>query len=298
MTRHVLIPVDGSLCSSDAAQLGLLLAQRLPAAVTFTTVAAVWPHEGPDSETDQLELQLGAALLEHWYRRGGEHGLQVATRLERAPVADAIVRAAREEQCDLIVMGTHGRSGVNRLLLGSVAEGVARRTQVPVLLVRAGIMGDPLPLDDWARMLVLVDGQPSSAQTLRHAAELARVSGAGVALAYVLPDMNLTLASLVPFGTGMDIDRRQRELETFGREQLDLARREVLAAGVQVIGAEVHWAAGLSVADRIVALAQDRHADALALGTHAHTALDQLLGGVASRVAHRAPVPVLMISLL
>jgi nucleotide-binding universal stress UspA family protein len=59
-------------------------------------------------------------------------------RAQRERIPDVIVRYAREQHCDLIVMGTHGRTGLNHLLLGSVAEGVAHTTPVPLLLIHVG----------------------------------------------------------------------------------------------------------------------------------------------------------------
>ena len=64
-------------------------------------------------------------------------GVTMETRLEVGNEADTIVKAARDAGCELIVMGTHGRSGVSRLLMGSVAEQVVRRAPCPVLTLRS-----------------------------------------------------------------------------------------------------------------------------------------------------------------
>ena len=65
-------------------------------------------------------------------------GVQLETKLEVGEAAPSIVRFAREAGCELIVMGTHGRSGLERLILGSVAEHVLRQAPCPVLTVREG----------------------------------------------------------------------------------------------------------------------------------------------------------------
>jgi nucleotide-binding universal stress UspA family protein len=70
-------------------------------------------------------------------RFNGGHKISVETRLEHGDAAEEILRVAEEVGCDLIVMGTHGRSGLGRLLMGSVAEAVLRRARCPVLTVKS-----------------------------------------------------------------------------------------------------------------------------------------------------------------
>jgi nucleotide-binding universal stress UspA family protein len=71
-------------------------------------------------------------------------GLPVETTVLEGSPSREIVRYAEEQDCDLIVMGTHGRGGIDRLLLGSVAERVVRASEVPVLTVRVGEVPDEL----------------------------------------------------------------------------------------------------------------------------------------------------------
>jgi nucleotide-binding universal stress UspA family protein len=73
----------------------------------------------------------------------------VETSVWYGPAADAIVEAARYRGADLIVMSSHGRSGLGRLVLGSVAESVLRATATPILLIRAGAA--PLDVTVWGR---------------------------------------------------------------------------------------------------------------------------------------------------
>ncbi len=299
MFRHLLIPLDGSPCAEDAAYVGLALAHRLGADVTFTHAAQVWPHDGLQTEEESTRLSLGEALLEHWLREAEGAGLHAQAQVVLGPVASAVAQVALTQSCDLIVMGTHGRSGVNRLLLGSVAEGVARRAHAAVLLVRAGTRRDPLTrlwVDEWARVMVPVDGGRTTSRTLRHAAALAGACAAEVDLVHVLPNLAFTLgASLSPYDSGIDFSRLQRDLEVSGEKVIEDARTAATASGVPVIAADVLSASGWSIGERIVEAAEERRADVIVLGTHAHSALEQLLGGTASYVAHRAPVPVMLV---
>ncbi len=95
----------------------------------------------PPATYDELERSARAAAQRHLDRvaqRAKQAGARVSKRLiEGSPVADRIVRAARALRADLIVMGTHGRTGVTRVVLGSVAARVVATASCPVLTVRA-----------------------------------------------------------------------------------------------------------------------------------------------------------------
>ena len=137
MYQKILMPTDGSPCSLQALEHGLDLAKTLGAKVHFLYVLenpaqAIWI--APES------VPYGMELLED-LRKAGEEAIKKALDLARAKGVEAtgepiptIVEAAKEY--DLLVMGTHGRTGLDRLLLGSVTEGVLHRTSVPVLVVR------------------------------------------------------------------------------------------------------------------------------------------------------------------
>src|SRR5205807_909314 len=81
-------------------------------------------------------------------------GMRVEHRLEEGDAAAEIVRVAQEIHCDLIVMGTHGRTGIGRLLLGSVAEQVLRRAPCAVLTVKAPFPGTTAPVTTTAKEAV------------------------------------------------------------------------------------------------------------------------------------------------
>jgi len=80
----------------------------------------------------------GASALDDVEAIADEHGVTMERALVDGNPSREIVRYAEDEGCDLVVMGTHGRGGIDRLLLGSVAEKVVRSSSVPVLTVRVG----------------------------------------------------------------------------------------------------------------------------------------------------------------
>ena len=146
MYKRILVPIDGS----DPAERGLAeaiaLARELKATIrllnlTSDFVLMVEMSSAIDYEKFREGLnQFGQRLLAKASEQAKAQGVATETSLhdlDGGRVADAIVEEARKSRCDLIVIGTHGRRGVSRAMLGSDAENVVRSSPVPVLLVRA-----------------------------------------------------------------------------------------------------------------------------------------------------------------
>lgn len=142
--RRILCPVDFSECSQRAFEYALALASRLGAEVEVVHVyhlsaeampQGVWeiPSELRADFTARLQQQ-----LDEFVKRQAVSGVKVTTSLYEGIPYVEIVRLAQEQGADLIVIGTHGRAGLARFLLGSVAERVVRTATVPVVSVRSG----------------------------------------------------------------------------------------------------------------------------------------------------------------
>lgn len=145
MYQHILVPIDGSATSDRALQEALELARQQNAQVRLI-------HIVEDILLPETEAFLDYAALQEVIKRNGRNMLARAEAMaQRAGVrtevalletsgeriASMIVAEAQHWPADLIVIGTHGRSGFNHLLFGSVAEGVVRTAQTPILLIRA-----------------------------------------------------------------------------------------------------------------------------------------------------------------
>lgn len=145
--KRILVPVDGSRASSRGLREAIRLAKGQRASLQLVhvvdehTVLVSGAEVGPYMTNLMLELRkLGRKVLriaEAQVRRNGLTCTGVLLEAQAGPAADLIVRQARKSRADLIVIGTHGRRGLRRLIMGSDAEQIVRTSPVPVMLVRA-----------------------------------------------------------------------------------------------------------------------------------------------------------------
>jgi nucleotide-binding universal stress UspA family protein len=144
---RILVPTDFSPSSDAALDYAKLLAEPFGASVHLLhileqpNVAGPWGSEVYVQELPRIRQaaeQEAQARLGESLTLSERDRLRVSTEIADGQVAETIVKTARQHQYDLIIIGTHGRSGVAHLLLGSVAEKVARTASCPVLIVRGG----------------------------------------------------------------------------------------------------------------------------------------------------------------
>jgi nucleotide-binding universal stress UspA family protein len=136
----ILVPLDGSMLAEAALSAACSFAERDGATISLLRAAEAMTLPGGDTVDAQVTaIREGEEYLASVVRRLEDKGVRrVETHVWYGPPAAAIVEAAATQKADLIVMSTHGRSGLGRLVLGSVAESVLRGTTVPILIIRAG----------------------------------------------------------------------------------------------------------------------------------------------------------------
>jgi nucleotide-binding universal stress UspA family protein len=144
MPRHVLVPVDESDRSQQA--LEFVFEEYPDATITALHVldpgdfyAATGIEGGAMANYDEIQKQhetRANTILEDAESRAAEHGVSIETETIVGGVARSVVDYAEDNDVDHVVVGSHGRTGASRILLGSVAETVARRSPVPVTIVR------------------------------------------------------------------------------------------------------------------------------------------------------------------
>jgi nucleotide-binding universal stress UspA family protein len=142
--RKILVPVDGSALAEGAVGEAVALARDSGATVVLLRAAEAHTLPGVDPTDAQVEVVREAEdYVSGLKARLGETGFSdVETSVWYGPPAPAIIEAAKLQRIDMIVMTTHGRSGLGRIILGSVAESVLRGSDTPILLLRAA--GAPL----------------------------------------------------------------------------------------------------------------------------------------------------------
>ncbi|RYF07905.1 MAG: universal stress protein [Comamonadaceae bacterium] len=147
MYQRILIATDGSPLSDKAVESGLSLAALSGATVVALKVVPRYPRsyfEGglpvDAADAKRIETQWAAAAqkqLDEIKARGAAEGVRVKAMVAKSDlIAEAVISAAKKHDCDLIVMASHGRKGLKRLLLGSETQHVLTHSHVPVLVLR------------------------------------------------------------------------------------------------------------------------------------------------------------------
>jgi len=145
MFKHLLVPIDGSPTSELAVSKAIGLAKAFDSKVTAIYVVDPYPFAGVGADfaygqSQYLNAAKAAATdaLANARKQMEASGVQIdAATVESHAVWRGILEAADSGGADLIVMGSHGRSGIEKLMLGSVAQKVVANTRLPVLLVRS-----------------------------------------------------------------------------------------------------------------------------------------------------------------
>ena len=282
--RTILFPTDFSDCAEHAFAQAAALAARYDAAVHVLNVI-VPHHEDPDNPMNYLQ-DLDLSLTTQEVTEAHQHD---AVRLIHnqhiglSPAAGILEYAARHA-VDLIVMGTHGRRGGGRLLMGSVAEETVRLSSCPVLTVGAADDDEKRPI---RRVLAPVDFSESSQAVLTHAKELASAYEAHLDVLHVLTEVSM------PGVYGIDtIQVATPAVQQRVREGLVAAVEESPGADVPY---DVHLMVGFPARD-IVDFAEGYQTDLIVLATHGYTGLKRLMmGSVAENIVRLAPCPVLTI---
>jgi nucleotide-binding universal stress UspA family protein len=143
MYKRILIATDGSAKSSLAEKQGIELAKALGAQVLAlnvineVTVASAVSQLGADRKDVESRLQAaGQKAVDAIKKSGDAAGVQVVSMVRQGAPAQMVVDVATAEKADLIIMGSHGESGVSKLLIGSVVQKVLYWATIPVLVVR------------------------------------------------------------------------------------------------------------------------------------------------------------------
>lgn len=288
--RKLLVAVDFSETSERALSAALELGRRFSAEVhvvhalevplpIFEPYAVAVPPSFATDARKAAEEKLARAAA-----RVKEAGLSGTSQLGEVPAAKAIAARAREIGADLVVVGTHGHTGLRHVVLGSVAEGTVRESPCSVLTVK----GQGAPAFPPKVVAVGVDFSDPSAEAVAAASELAQEFGAALHLVHAL-DLR------IPFVTPYEVAVPDAFLESARQAALDRLGalvEEKRAAGLEV---KAHLASSPPAA-ALTEVAEQIHADLLVTGSRGLTGLKHvILGSVAERTLRHAPCSVLTV---
>ena len=292
--KQILCPVDLSAQSRHALNHAVMLAQWYQAKVMALEV--IWTPlppfpmnpVSPVIRSDQLEGY--ADDLRRFVEASHPAGIEVSTAIQEGPVVRRILDQASRMPADLIVMGTHGTSGVEHLVLGSITEKVLRQAFCPVLTVPPAVSAAPATVPPFKTILCAIDFSPSSLRALTFAVSLAQESGGRLVVVYVLE-----------WPTDGRTSRLGLEVAAFRQQLIDEAKRELAAA----IPADVRtWCDVVELTavgkphEEIIRLAGEQHANVIVLGVHGRNVLSlAFLGSTTNQVVRTASCPVLTVGL-
>jgi nucleotide-binding universal stress UspA family protein len=216
---------------------------------------------------------------------GPDVNVETATYYEDPAIA--LVNEATRRAVDLVVMSTHGHTGLGSWIYGSIAEQVFRHVDVPVLVVSPNCVGT-LPADRPPRILVPLDGSELAEKALEPVTDLARALGAPIHLARVVPPPTFKhvggYPDLVGVPRGVDVGEAESYLETVAAR----LHENGIAVTMQAVEAE-------GVARSLSEVAEEQGADVIAMSTHGRGGVARLvMGSVASGIVQEATVPILL----
>jgi len=295
--RHILFPTDFSESADRALDHAAALARRYGARLTLFHVVVPYtggPVESGETFPGQKRLDEIFEELERDAHEGLEQriaeraqGFDAERVVARAfDVADKILSYADAQDVDLIVMGSHGRRGVPRLLLGSEAERVVRLASCPVLAVSSKSRIDH---HDPTKILVPIDFSAASEQALRYGLALGKEFGAEVHVAHVFDEPVVPPFLMDHTASFIHTDPKMKERCLASMDE-HLARYDVGSTKVHK-----HVLEG-RVATTVRDFADSENADLVVIGTRGLKGLDTLLlGSTAAHVIRTAHCPVLTV---
>lgn len=293
MFEKILVPLDGSKLAEGALHPALELARTRDSEILLVRVPVPQPFVipergfvGPEMRWPEEALEKGheaaAEYLSGIREKYADRGVSVRAELIGGDPASVIVGVTEQQGVDLIAMCTHGRSGVNRWILGSVTEKVLRSAPCPVLVVRA-----PEPFE---HVLVPLDGSRLSERALAPALAVAARMGSSVTLLHSTETLGIE-------------DAAYWQLEAFAGRDFKHAYVDKTRAYLERV-AEQHARPGLEIkvvqrneppAEAIVDFATSQEVDLISMATHGRTGLRHWVYGSVTEKVLRSGVTSMLV---
>jgi nucleotide-binding universal stress UspA family protein len=264
--HSILVPVDGSPLAEAALPIAFAIAKRAGGTVELAMVYAETFPPQPIALAQQYLDDLTSRVRQRM-------GDSVSSVLLEGPVAPTLVKHTEKRGSDIVVMTTHGRGGLERAWMGSVADQLIRTIDIPLIIVRPREDGS-VPEFAPGEILVALDGSTLAERALRPAAALARLWDAEMSLLQIIQPLPQGGEPALPLPAGYvaELTRISREVAS---EYLSVHAEHLRRSGIEV--------------------ASPTRIGLLALATHGRGGLRRIvLGSVTDKVVRGAQVPVLV----
>lgn len=277
--KNILVPTDFSPCSTVAHSYAAMLAEKTGAVINLITVLEIGQSTPATTGMVNVEttgdyqymmslMKLTQARMKNVHNSKVFKNVEVNDHIIIGGASEKIVEASKKLKADMIVMGTHGMSGVSEKFIGSNAERVVRNAGVPVLSVKNDIKNPKID-----KILFATDFSKEAESVLPEINKMADLMKA-----------KLVLSKIITPGDYQSTSESEKEIEEF-REK----------TGIYNYIAQIHYA--YSREEGIRTAAEAVGANMIAMGTHGRHGLAQLFkGSIAESVVNRAPIPVLTIN--
>jgi nucleotide-binding universal stress UspA family protein len=302
MYRNLLIPLDGSTFGEHALPFACSIAQRHEAVMHLAHVHVlndpIYIEGMPviDANLHSLAREHERVYLERLrddLRSTRELWITCANLDSDGSIAGTLAHYAEASKIDLVVMTTHGRGGLARAWLGSVADALVRCSQAPILLLRPGEEAPDLAQPpQLKRILIPLDGSELSEQIVEPALELGGPTQVEYTLLRVVEPFIIAVGYPPPVQTSrLDVKLSQEQLAE-GQAYVDRVADRLRAAGYRT---QARALLAERVAAAILDEARRQNADLIAMTTHGRSGLARvLLGSVADKVLRGGAVPMLL----
>jgi nucleotide-binding universal stress UspA family protein len=190
--KHILFATDFSPCSESALRFARALAEQFGSTIHLLHVLPTSPYAAvPPDETvlPEIELQEAEERMARMLLRNPLRHVTHEVLLRRGPLWKVFEDVCRDKDIDFIVLGTHGRRGFKKLVLGSVAEEAFRRATCPVMTIGPQLQHDGISEGRFTSIVYATDFSTGCMRALPYALGLARENHARFTLLHVLPDM-------------------------------------------------------------------------------------------------------------
>ena len=296
-----MVPLDGSSLAEQALPVAGTIAHRRGMKVDLVSVLQEIPGfvtnlaggeevlANPELERERRD-EFTQYLQEAAEGLATTHGVDITVSLLDGPPAQKLAEHARVRHAGLFVMTTHGHGGLSRLWLGSVADRLLRRIQVPVLLFRPR---EAPPHTEFRHILIALDGSPEGEGVIEPAVELGSLTpSAQFTLVQVIEPPIALITRLAMYPAKLRPNWREVQ-ENCARSYLDRVAARLRARGI-TIRTEIISARGAG--EQIAECADRLGADLIAVGTHGARGVERmLLGSVADKVIRAAQQAVLVV---